>query len=182
MKSPSSFIIHPIAPVFDQHSEILILGSFPSVRSRKEGFFYGHPGNHFWKVISSVFTGDEPKTTEEKKEFLLRNHIALWDVISSCDIAGSSDSSIKNVTPNDLRIILNAADIKAIFTNGKTAWKFHNKLIRPSIGTDAICLPSTSPANAAWNTDRLISEWSSLIFNSAFQQTPIPVQGILTAP
>ena len=106
--------LHPIPPVFDKTSEVLILGSFPSVKSREEGFFYGHPQNRFWRVIASIFDEKVPATVEEKKAFLLRNYIALWDVISSCDIEGSSDATIRNVTANDINIILRDADIRAI--------------------------------------------------------------------
>ena len=155
-------IIHPISPVYDKDSRILILGSFPSVKSREEGFFYGHPQNRFWKVVAAVFDETVPKTIDEKKEFLLRNHIAVWDVIRSCDIEGSSDSSIKNVTANDLNEILNKADIEAIFVNGKTALKYFDKYTKPSVGRSAICLPSTSPANAAWNLERLVEDWKRI--------------------
>lgn len=105
-------LTHPIPPVFDRHSNILILGSFPSVKSREAQFFYGHPQNRFWKVTSAVFEAPEPHTTEEKRAFLLSHGIAVWDVIASCDIEGSSDSSIKNVAPNDLAQILNTANIR----------------------------------------------------------------------
>lgn len=152
-------ISHPIPPVFDRHSKVLILGSFPSVKSREAQFFYGHPQNRFWKVTSTVFDAPEPHTVEEKKAFLLSHGIAVWDVIAACDITGSSDSSIKNVIPNDLTKILNVADIRAIFVNGKTAEKFYNKYIRDTIGRDAFCLPSTSPANAAWSMELLIDAW-----------------------
>lgn len=152
-------IRHPIEPVFDENSRILILGSFPSVKSREEGFFYGHKQNRFWKVTASVFESETPVTVEEKKEFLLKNKIALWDVIASCDIEGSSDVSIKNVSANDLAIILNKASIEKIFLNGKTAEKYYNKYVKTKINRDAICLPSTSPANAAWSMDRLIEAW-----------------------
>ena len=152
-------IVHPISPVFDKDSKVLILGSFPSVRSREVNFFYGHPQNRFWKVIASVFDEDVPVTIEEKKAFLLRNHIALWDVIHSCDITGSSDTSIKNVTANDLRIILDVADIRTIYVNGKTAYKYYQKYTQPIIERPAVCLPSTSPANAAWNMERLLEKW-----------------------
>ncbi|MBQ8001980.1 MAG: DNA-deoxyinosine glycosylase [Clostridia bacterium] len=152
-------IIHPITPVYDENSKILILGSFPSVKSREDGFFYGHKQNRFWRVISSVFESETPITTEEKKKFLLQNRIAIWDVIASCDIEGSSDASIKNVTANDLTRILNNADIEKIFVNGKTAERYYNKYIKAEICREAICLPSTSPANAAWNVDRLVEAW-----------------------
>ena len=105
-------MLHPINPVFDKDSKVLILGSFPSVRSREAGFCYGHPQNRFWKVTARVFGDEVPQTTEEKKAFLLRNHIALWDVIGSCDIDGSSDASIRNVTVNDISLILKTADIQ----------------------------------------------------------------------
>ncbi len=153
-------IVHPIPPLYDAHSTILILGSFPSVKSREEMFFYGHPQNRFWKVVSTVFSCDEPKTVDEKRHFLLSSHIALWDVIASCDIEGSADNSIKNVVPNDLTTILQAAPIQAIYVNGKTAGKYYNKWIRDVIQRDAICLPSTSPANAAWSVERLVDAWN----------------------
>lgn len=156
-------IIHPISPVYDKDSEILILGSFPSVKSREEGFFYGHPQNRFWKVVASVFGEGVPQSIDEKKRFLLRNHIAQWDVIKSCDIEGSSDASIKNVIANDLNEIFNIADIKAIYVNGKTALKYYKKYTEPTIGRSAICLPSTSPANAAWNVERLVEAWERIV-------------------
>ena len=152
-------IKHPIPPLFDHNSTILILGSFPSVKSREACFFYGHPQNRFWKVLASVFGENVPQTIEEKKAFLLRNRVALWDVIGSCDITGSSDASIKNVVPNDLSEILSKADIKAIFVNGKTAYQYYQKYTEPVTGRPAICLPSTSPANAAWSLERLQEEW-----------------------
>ena len=153
---------HPFPPLFDKNSKVLILGSFPSVKSREQLFFYGHPQNRFWNVISAVMSADTPLTIEEKKNFLYANSIALWDVIASCDITGSSDSSIKNVVANDLTEILKTADIKQIFVNGKTAYKYYNKYIRDNIGRDVICLPSTSPANAGWNIDRLVEAWKTV--------------------
>ena len=152
-------VMHPIAPIYDKHSTILILGSFPSVKSREEGFFYGHKQNRFWKVVSRVCEEEEPKTIEEKKALLLRNHIAVWDVIAGCDIEGSSDSTIKNVRPNDLSTILDNAQIKAIYVNGKTAEKYYKKYIEKSINRKAVCLPSTSPANAAWSIEKLLDTW-----------------------
>ena len=153
---------HPIPPVFDTGSEILILGSFPSVRSREICFFYGHPQNRFWKVLSAVYEEDAMQTIGEKKDFLLRNHIALWDVIHSCEITGSSDASIRNVIPNDPDVILKAADIRTIYTNGKTAYKYYVKYMQPVTKRPAVCLPSTSPANAAWSCERLVSEWEQI--------------------
>ena len=154
---------HPFPPLYDKNSKILILGSFPSVKSREQMFFYGHPQNRFWKVISTVLGQKTPITVDEKKSFLLSNNIALWDVIASCDITGSSDSSIKNVVANDLTEILDNADIKQIFVNGKTAEKYYNKYIRNKINRDAICLPSTSPANAGWSLEKLINEWKNIL-------------------
>ena len=151
---------HPFPPLYDKNSKILILVSFPSVKSREQNFFYGHPQNRFWKVVSAVVDTDTPVTIEEKSNFLHENHIALWDVIASCDITGSSDSSIKNVVANDLTDIFKNADIRQIFVNGKTAEKYYNKYIRNTIGREAICLPSTSPANAGWSVEKLVDAWS----------------------
>lgn len=152
-------IIHSIKPIYDKNSKILILGSFPSQKSREEMFFYGHKQNRFWKVTSAVFGCEVPQTIEEKREFLLSNGIAVWDVIASCNIVGSSDSSIKNAVPNDLSEILSVADIKKIFVNGRTAEKFYNLYIKEKIGREAVLLPSTSPANAAWSLERLVEAW-----------------------
>lgn len=155
-------IYHPFPPLYNKDSKILILGSFPSVKSREQMFFYGHPQNRFWKVVSSVFECDVPVTIEEKKQFLFKNDIAVWDVIASCEIMGSSDNSIKNVKVNDLSIILKEADIKQIFLNGKTAEKYFKKYTKTQINRDAVCLPSTSPANASWPLNRLIEKWKIL--------------------
>ena len=156
-------IVHPIPPVYDKNSKILILGSFPSVKSREEGFFYGHPSNRFWKVISSLVRRDTPTSKEEKLAILRDSGIALWDVIASCEIVGSSDSSIKNVTANDIRVILENTSLKGIFVNGKTAKKYYDKYIYPSLKIEAYCLPSTSPANAVYSLPRLIKEWESIL-------------------
>ena len=126
-------------------------------------FFYGHPQNRFWKVIASVFSDKEPDTVPEKKAFLRVHHVALWDVISSCDIEGSSDASIENVIVNDLSQILKAADILGIFVNGKTAEKYYDRYIRGRIETEAVCLPSTSPANAAWSLEKLTEAWKKAL-------------------
>lgn len=158
-------LTHQLDPIYNKNSKILILGTFPSVKSRKEGFFYGHSQNRFWKVLTEIFdnnlSGEKIKlsTIEEKKQFLLENNIAVWDVIKACDIEGSSDSSIKNVVPNDLSIILKVADIEKIIVNGKKAEQLYKKYIYPQIKIDAVCLPSTSPANAAWNFNRLLDAW-----------------------
>ena len=153
---------HPFPPLYDKNSKILILGSFPSVKSREQNFFYGHPQNRFWKVVATVLEKENPTTIEEKREFLLSSNIALWDVIASCEITGSSDSSIKNVVANDLTEILETANIKKIFVNGKTAEKYYNRYIKDKIGRDAVCLPSTSPANAMWNVESLVEEWKKI--------------------
>ena len=156
-------VIHPFPPLYAKDSKILILGSFPSVKSREQLFFYGHPQNRFWKVIANVFGDEVPTTIQEKKALLRKNHIALWDVIKSCDIEGSSDSSISGVVPNDLSEIFAGADIQKIIVNGKTAEKYFNKYTRDVIRKDAICLPSTSPANAAWSLERLTESWGPVL-------------------
>ena len=153
-------IEHPIPPVFDAHSEILILGSFPSVKSREYGFFYGHPSNRFWKVMRDVLGWPAlPQTTEEKKRLLLESHVALWDVIASCEVTGSSDASIRNAVPNDLRPILDTGRIKAVFCNGSTAYNLYMKLLLPSLGIQPVRLPSTSPANASCRLEKLTAAW-----------------------
>ena len=151
--------VHEFPPVYDENSRILILGSFPSVKSREIQFYYGHPQNRFWKVFAAVFESPLPETIEEKRDFLHENRIALWDVIEQCDITGSSDASIKNVIPTDLNIILNAAQIEQIYCNGATSYKLFNKYQAKSTGRTALRLPSTSPANAQWSLERLIEEW-----------------------
>ena len=155
-------IVHPIPPVYDENSEILILGSFPSVKSRKEGFFYGHPQNRFWRVLSAVFDSPLPAATEEKRIFLLSHRIALWDVIASCEINGSADSTIRDVVPNDLSEILDSVPIRKIFVNGKTAQYYYKRYGEPQSKRPAVCLPSTSAANAAWTLERLIQAWNKI--------------------
>ena len=158
-----SQLSHPFPPLYNTNSRILILGSFPSVKSRENNFFYGHPQNRFWKVLSAVLASTLSQSTEEKTNLLLENNIALWDVISSCEITGSSDSSINKVIPNDLSPILEAANIEAIFCNGQKAHQLYKKHLEVSTGIAAICLPSTSPANASWSTEKLICEYSSAL-------------------
>ena len=155
-------LVHPFPPTWDEHSEILILGSFPSVKSREMAYFYGHPQNRFWRLIAALYEDDTPQTVEERRAFLLRHHIALWDVIASCTIVGSSDSSIRDAVPNDIRPILAGAPIHRIYTNGQTSFRLYRKYILPEIGREAVCLPSTSPANAAWSFDRLLFAWSAI--------------------
>ena len=156
-------IVHPIPPLFDNNSQILILGSFPSVKSREECFFYGHPQNRFWKVVARVLNEKTPVTIQEKTDMMLRHRIAVWDVIYSCEIEGSADSTIRNVVANDLSIILGNADIKQIYVNGRKAEAMYKKYTEKQTGIKAIVLPSTSPANAAWNEDRLFDEWKKIL-------------------
>ena len=155
-------IRHPFPPLYDAHSEILILGSFPSVKSREQQFFYGHPQNRFWRVTAAVFGVSVPRTTDEKRTFLLGHHIALWDVIASCEITGSADSSIRNAVPNDLTPIFSAADIRQIYVNGGTAAKYYERYQKPLLGREAVRLPSTSPANAAWGLEKLTAAWMQI--------------------
>ena len=154
---------HGFGPVWDQESRILILGSFPSVKSREQAFFYGHPQNRFWKVLGAVTGAETPVTKEEKIRLLLENRIALWDVVESCDIVGSGDSSIRNVVPVDLSIILRSAPIQAIFANGKTAGKLYEKYQGKTCGKPVTVLPSTSPANAVFSLERLTGCWSEAL-------------------
>jgi len=156
-------VIHPIKPIYNENSKILILGSFPSVKSREQGFFYGHAKNRFWQVLAKLKNEKIPYTIQEKTEFLIRNNIAVWDVISSCEIRGSADSSIKNVVPNNLEIILENSKVKTIFLNGKTAEKYYNKYLKNNYLIKVITLPSTSPANAKFSLDMLVNEWSKIL-------------------
>ncbi len=157
-------IVHPIPPTFDERSEILILGSFPSVKSREMGFYYGHPQNRFWRVMAALYGESVPMTVEERRAFLLRRRVAAWDVIASCTITGSSDSSIRDVVANDLRPILAGSRVERIFVNGKTAEKMYRRYTEPNLGIRATCLPSTSPANAAWSLEKLTEAWRHAIF------------------
>lgn len=156
-------IFHPIAPVFDERSRILILGSFPSVKSRETAFFYGHPQNRFWKVVSAVLGESCPSTIDEKKRMLLSHRVALWDVIASCRIEGSSDSSIRSAVPTDLQAILDTANIRAVFCNGQTAFRLYVRYQEKQTGISAVALPSTSPANAAYGLDRLLEHWRAIL-------------------
>ena len=154
---------HEIPPIFDKNSKILVLGSFLSVKSRESQFFYHHPQNRFLKVLSSVIGVDTPTSIEEKKKFLLDNNIALWDVIDSCDIEGSSDSSIKNVVANDLDKIIENCNIKQIFCNGGKSYELYRKYCEKDTNLKAIKLPSTSPANARFSLEKLIAEWNIIL-------------------
>lgn len=157
-------IVHPVEALFNENSKILILGTFPSVKSREAKFFYGHPQNRFWRVMARLCDADIPQTVEDKKNLILDNHFALWDVIHSCDVEGSADSSIKNVVPNDISVILKNSKVSRIFVNGKKAESLYKKYLEKEIGITAVCLPSTSPANASWSEDRLTEYWRSHIF------------------
>ena len=156
-------IVHPFGPFVPENAHILILGSFPSVKSREQMFFYGHPQNRFWRVLAAVLSAPVPETIEEKKALLERNGIALWDVIASCTIHGSSDASITDVVPNDLGPILEKHTISRIYVNGKTAARYYDRYQKKVLGREAIVLPSTSPANAQFSLERLVSEWSVII-------------------
>ena len=156
-------LVHPIPPTWDETSRILILGSFPSVKSREMAYFYGHPQNRYWRVLSALFDEQFPETVEERHSFLLRHHIAAWDVIASCTITGSADSSIRDVVVNDLSPILSGAPIRQIFVNGKKADALYRKYLLPQVGREAVCLPSTSPANAAWTMEKLLPVWQQIL-------------------
>ncbi|MCH5263448.1 MAG: DNA-deoxyinosine glycosylase [Lachnospiraceae bacterium] len=151
---------HTIEPVYDSDSKILILGSFPSVKSREQQFFYGHKQNRFWRVMAQVLDCAVPESIEQKKSMLLNHHIALWDVIASCEITGSADASIRDVQPNDLSRIMSRADIRAIYTNGSKAYELYRKYIFPVNGIEVHPLPSTSPANAGYSLEKLVEAWS----------------------
>ena len=152
---------HPFPPVYDENSRILILGSFPSVKSREQAFFYGHPQNRFWPVLAAVLGEESPGNIPEKTDLLLRRGVALWDVVGRCAIAGSADASIEDVTANDLSPILREADIRAIFCNGGASYMYYEKLCRAPLGRGAVKLPSTSPANARWTFARLVEAWGA---------------------
>ncbi len=152
-------IVHPFGPLYNSESRVLILGSLPSVKSREANFFYGHPRNRYWPLIAKLFDEPVPETIEEKKALVLKHHIAMWDAIYACDIKGSSDSSIKNVEPTDLGQIIANSKVTHVFCNGKTSWKYYHKYQEKELGIKAVALPSTSPANAAWQLDRLMTEW-----------------------
>ena len=156
-------IVHSFEPVYDKDSEILILGTLPSVKSRENNFYYGHKQNRFWKVLATLLKEPVPETIEEKKAVLLAHRIALWDVIQSCDIKGSSDSSIKNVQPTDIGMILEKTNVTQIYANGNKAGQLYKRYQFPVTGIEATVLPSTSPANAAWSLARLCEAWKTIL-------------------
>ena len=157
-------ITHEFEPIFDERSRILILGTLPSVKSREGQFYYHHPQNRFWKVLAKICKTEPPETIAEKKAMLLEHGIAIWDVVQSCDIIGSSDSSIKNVTPADLSVILRQAPVKTIFLNGGKAWDLYQKYCAGMTDLPAVKLPSTSPANAAWSREKLVTVWEEELY------------------
>ncbi len=152
-------VLHPFEPVFDENSRVLVLGSFPSEASRAAGFFYGHPRNRFWRVMAAVFGEDVPVTIEEKRAFLLRSRVALWDVAASCEVTGSSDATIRRAVPTDLARIFSCAPVARVFLNGQKAAALY-KAFFAAQKISAECLPSTSPANAAWSFERLTAAWA----------------------
>ncbi len=155
-------VTHTFEPVFDKNCKVLILGTFPSVKSREQNFYYGHPQNRFWRVLAAVFGCALPATVPEKKNMLLREHVAVWDVIKSCDITGSSDASIRNVQVNEIGRILAAAPNIGIFANGAKAHELYRKYMEATAGRPAVRLPSTSPANAACGFEKLVSAWQAV--------------------
>ncbi len=195
MVSDYQHISHGFEPVFDGRSRVLVLGSFPSVLSRENAFYYGNPQNRFWRVIAAcmgeptppnegeplqgdgcaAFLGEEPllageahpatleESIEAKRALLLRHGIALWDVIESCDIKGSSDASIKNVVPARIERVVSAAPVRAVVCNGGTAGRLYKRYLQKRVGIEAVVLPSTSPANAAWSLERLVARWSEAL-------------------
>ena len=155
-------VTHEFGPFFRADSELLILGSFPSVKSREEAFYYAHPQNRFWRVLSACFDEEAPKDLAQKQKLLVRHKIALWDVIEECDIKGSSDAAIRNAVPTDIDWLLGQTAIKRVILNGRTAEKCFVKF-HPEYRLPYTALPSTSPANAAWSLERLTSEWEKVI-------------------
>ena len=154
---------HTFAPVADENSKILILGTFPSVKSREEGFYYGHKQNRFWRVLAGLLKDEIPATIDEKKDFLLKHNIALWDVAKSCEIENSADSSMKNVEPNDIKALVGKYKIECIFLNGKTALKLYEKFFKNNSEIKYYSLPSTSPANAAFSLEMLQNNWQKIL-------------------
>ncbi len=152
-------VTHTFEPVYDEKSKILILGTFPSVKSRENAFYYGHPQNRFWKVVAAVTGEEAPSTITEKKAMLFKHSIAVWDVISACDIEGSSDSSIKNVIANDIAGLVRGSGIEKIYGNGEKACRLYDKYCKGKAKKEIIKLPSTSPANAAYSMEKLIEHW-----------------------
>ncbi len=156
-------VTHEIQPVFDSRSRVLLLGTMPSPASREQGFYYGHPQNRFWRVLAAIFDEPAPRTIEEKRDMLLRHHVALWDVLASCEIEGASDASIRDAQPNDLARIFDAAEIRAVFATGTKAGELYRKLIEPTLGVPCTTLPSTSPANAKMKLADLVDAYGKAL-------------------
>lgn len=159
-----TFVTHEFPAFFASDSKILMLGSIPSPKSREQGFYYGHPQNRFWRVMAQVLGEPLPATIDEKKKMLLKHKIALWDVLDSCTIVGASDTSIEEVTPNDISKIVAKSRIKRILCTGATAHKLYQKYCEESAGMPAIKLPSTSPANCATSLEKLVEAYRAAIF------------------
>lgn len=153
---------HVLEAWFDNEARVLILGTLPSPKSREYGCYYGHPQNRFWRTVAAVYDEAVPQTVAERRNFARRHHMALWDVLASCDICGAQDSSIRNATPNDLSRILTAADIRAVFTTGQKAKQLYDRLIYPTLAKEAVALPSTSPANCAVGFEKLVEAYGVL--------------------
>ena len=156
-------VIHPFAPVFDENSRVLLLGTMPSPKSRESQFYYAHPQNRFWRILAALFQEEIPSGNAARTEFILKHHLALWDVLHSCEINGASDASIKSAVPNDLSVVLNKAPIRALFCTGRKSWFFYHRLIEPVIGRTAVCLPSTSPANCAVSIEKLCESYRQIL-------------------
>lgn len=153
---------HPFPPVADAECHTLVLGSYPSVRSRAEGFYYGHPQNRFWRVLAGLWQEPVPTDIPAKRALLLAHGVALWDVIASCDIVGSGDATVRNARPVDIRRVTDACDIRRVYANGKLAYRLYGEHLQPVTGIEAVALPSTSPANAAYSLERLLEAWRPL--------------------
>ncbi len=160
-------VYHTLRPVYDKDSRVLILGSIPSPKSREYGFYYGHERNRFWKIMARVFDEDIPQNNEEKRQFILRNRLALWDVLAECSIHGASDQSIEDPVPNDIKKLINNTEISYIFTTGRKAYELYRRFSEEETGIKAVCLPSTSPANCAC-TDAKLFEAYSIIKRTLF--------------
>lgn len=156
-------VVHTIPPLYDRYSRVLLLGSIPSPKSREIGFFYGHPQNRFWRVLAAVLGEEVPQTIEDKRAMCLKHHVALWDTIARCDIAGASDTSIRNAEPNDMGKLVRESEITRIFATGGKSAELYRKLIEPTLHIPITQLPSTSPANAAWSLERLIEAYRVIL-------------------
>ena len=156
-------VVHTIPPLYDSHSRVLLLGSIPSPKSREAGFYYAHPQNRFWRVLAAVLGEEIPQTVEEKRAMCLTHHVALWDTIARCDIAGASDLSIRNAEPNDIGKLVRESEITRLFATGGKSAELYRKLIEPQLHIPIMQLPSTSPANAAWSLERLIEAYRVIL-------------------